>query len=115
MHAAFGRDPTKLSAFTEKFAIKKSYGTLESLLDDEEIDVIYVGLPSHLHHDAVVAAAKRGKPVLSPKSLCTTTEDAVSMSKVCRDSKIFFLEGLIYLCHPLMEKVAEIVRSGDLG
>lgn len=115
VHAAFGRDPTKLSAFTEKFAIKKSHGTIESLLDDEEVDVVYVGLPSHLHHDAVVAAAKRGKPVLSEKSLCTTMEDAVSMSRVCRDSKIFFLEGLMYLCHPLMEKVAEIVRSGDLG
>ncbi|KAF3038542.1 hypothetical protein E8E12_008590 [Didymella heteroderae] len=114
-HAAFGRDPATLSAFTEKFAIKKSYDTIESLLDDGEVDVVYVGLPSHLHHDAVVAAAKRGKPVLSEKSPCTTMEDAVSMSKACRDAKIFFLEGLMYLCHPLMEKVTEIVRSGDLG
>jgi dihydrodiol dehydrogenase / D-xylose 1-dehydrogenase (NADP) len=77
--------------------------------------MIYVGLPSHLHHDAVVAAAKRGKPVLSTKSVCTTMEDAVSMSKVCRDASIFFLEGLMYLYHLSMEKVAGIVRSSDLG
>lgn len=113
--AAFGRNQETLSAFNKKFSIPKSHDSIDALIADDEVDVIYVGLPSHLHHDAVVACAKRGKPVLSEKSLCTTMEDAASMTKACRDAKIFFLEGLMYLTHPLMEKVTEIVQSGELG
>lgn len=114
-HAVFGRDPSRLAAFAGKFSISKRYTKIDDLLNDNEVDVVYVGLPNHLHHDAVVAAAKRGKAILSEKSLCTNMEDAFSMTKACRDEKVFFLEGLMYLCHPFMDKVADIIRSGELG
>lgn len=113
--AVFGRNPERLASFADKYNITKRYTTIEELLDDDEVDVIYVGLPSHMHHDAVVAAVKRGKPVLSEKSLSTTMEDAASMTEACRQAKVFFLEGLMYLTHPLMKKVAEIIQSGELG
>ncbi|CAI6316913.1 unnamed protein product [Periconia digitata] len=114
-HAVFGRDEARLAAFAKKFNIAKRYTSIESLLDNDEVDVVYVGLPNHMHHDAVVAAAKRGKHLLSEKSLCTTMQDAQSMAQACREGKVFFLEGLMYLCHPVMEKVGEIIRSGELG
>ncbi|PVI01663.1 NAD(P)-binding protein [Periconia macrospinosa] len=114
-YAVFGRNTDRLTAFADKFSIQKRYTTINELLDDPSVDVVYVGLPNHMHHDAVVAAAARGKPLLSEKSLCTTLEDARTMRDACRNAKVFFIEGLMYLCHPFMEKVGEIVKSGELG
>jgi dihydrodiol dehydrogenase / D-xylose 1-dehydrogenase (NADP) len=115
VQAVFGRSPDKLAKFADKYSISSRHTSIESLLDDAEVDVIYVGLPSHLHHDAVLASLKRGKPCLSEKSLATTLEDAIAMADAHKKSNTFFLEGLMYLSHPLMQKTADIVRSGELG
>ncbi|KAH8198215.1 hypothetical protein TruAng_007642 [Truncatella angustata] len=113
--AVFGRDEARLNAFADKYNIAKRFNSIQTLLDDVEVDVIYVGLPSHLHAEAVIAAAKRGKAILSEKSLATTMSESNAMIEAVRQADIFFLEGLMYLCHPLMVKLAEIIRSGELG
>ncbi|KAH6886990.1 hypothetical protein B0T10DRAFT_490589 [Thelonectria olida] len=115
IEAVFGRDATRLGAFADKHSVSKKYQTIDELLDDADVDVVYVGLPSHMHASATVAAAKRGKPILSEKSLATTMEDSKAMIEAVREANVFFLEGLMYLCHPLMEKLAEVIRSGTLG
>ncbi|KAL7785509.1 hypothetical protein V8C37DRAFT_394159 [Trichoderma ceciliae] len=113
--AVFGRNEARLEAFAAKYNISTKYQDLDALIDDAEVDVVYVGLPSHLHSFAVIAAAKRGKAILSEKSLATTMEDSHAMIAAVKQENVFFLEGLMYLCHPLMEKIASIVRSGVLG
>lgn len=115
LHAVFGRDAARLAAFAEKFSIPTTYDTIDALLDDEGVDVVYVGLPSHLHASAAAAAARKGKALLSEKALTTTMGDAKQLMDVVADSGVFFLEGLMYLNHPLMKKVAEIIQSGKLG
>ncbi|KFA63360.1 hypothetical protein S40285_01858 [Stachybotrys chlorohalonatus IBT 40285] len=113
--AVFGRNAARLAAFADKFSIPKTYATIDELLDDAEVDVVYIGLPSHLHAQAAIAAAKKGKAVLSEKSLTTTMKDAHELIDAVRSHNIFFLEGLMYLSHPLMDKAAEIIRSDALG
>lgn len=115
VQAVFGRNPDKLAKFADKYGIPNQHTSIESLIDDAEVDVVYVGLPSHLHHDATLASLERGKPVLSEKSLATTMEDAIAMADAHKNAKTFFLEGLMYLSHPLMQKTAEIIKSGELG
>jgi dihydrodiol dehydrogenase / D-xylose 1-dehydrogenase (NADP) len=113
--AVFGRDEARLKAFAEKYNITKIFTSIHNILDDTDVDVFYIGLPSHLHATTVIAAAMRGKPVLSEKSLATTMGDSHAMIEAVREANTFFLEGLMYLSHPLMTKVAELVRSGELG
>ncbi|KAH0493384.1 hypothetical protein TgHK011_000056 [Trichoderma gracile] len=113
--AVFGRNQARLDEFAAKYDIATKYQDLDALLDDAEVDVVYVGLPSHMHSSAVIAAAKKGKAILSEKSLATTMEDSHAMIAAVKEANVFFLEGLMYLCHPLMEKVASIVKSGALG
>ncbi|KAH7122008.1 hypothetical protein B0J13DRAFT_566791 [Dactylonectria estremocensis] len=115
IEAVFGRDAARLDAFADKHNISKKYQTIEEILDDSDVDVVYIGLPSHMHASATIAAAKRGKPILSEKSLATTMEDSKAMIEAVRQADVFFLEGLMYLSHPLMDKLAEIIRAGTLG
>ncbi|MBM3091161.1 Gfo/Idh/MocA family oxidoreductase [Ensifer sp. T173] len=115
IEAVAGRDPQRLSDFAGRHGIAKHYSGYDALLDDPDIDVVYIGLPNNMHHEAVIRAAEKGKAVLSEKSLTTTMAEADALAQAVRDRGIFFLEGLMYLCHPLMAKAGEILQSGRLG
>lgn len=111
IQGVFGRDAGRLTAFADRYGIANRYGTMDELLCDPSIDVVYVGLPSHKHSEAVIAAAAKGKAILSEKSLATTMADANAMMAAVKESGVFFLEGLMYLCHPLMQTVVDIVNQ----
>lgn len=113
--AVFGRDKARLEAFAAKHSIPRQYTDIDELLKDAEIDVVYIGLPTHLHADATIAAAKAGKAILCEKSLATTTEDGRKMIEAIQETNVFFLEGLMYLNHPVAEKIVQIIQSGVLG
>jgi predicted dehydrogenase len=113
--AVAGRDATNLADFQQRHAIAKGHSTYEALIDDPEVDVIYIGLPNHVHHTLTIKAAAKGKHVLSEKSLTTTMDEARALDVAVAMSGIFFVEGLMYLAHPLYTKLAEIIASGRLG
>ncbi|MBL0373597.1 Gfo/Idh/MocA family oxidoreductase [Rhizobium sp. KVB221] len=113
--AVAGRDTGRLQAFADRHAVSRNYTNYDLLYDDADIDIIYVGLPNNVHHEAVIKAAARGKPVLSEKSLTTTMTDAEALADAVRTSGIFFLEGLMYLSHPIIAELGMITRSGRLG
>ncbi|MBO9127486.1 MULTISPECIES: Gfo/Idh/MocA family protein [unclassified Rhizobium] len=113
--AVFGRDPERLAAFADRYGIAVRHSSIDAIVDDPDIDVIYVGLPNNVHHDAVIEAAARGKPVLSEKSLTTTMEEAHALAAAVEQADIFFLEGLMYLSHPAIAELGNIIRSGRLG
>lgn len=115
VEAVAGRDPQRLSDFSARHGIAKHYSGYDALLDDPAIDVVYVGLPNNMHHEAVMRAANKGKAVLSEKSLTTTMAEADTLAQAVRANGTFFLEGLMYLCHPLMAKAGGILQSGRLG
>src|SRR5262245_45118463 len=56
-----GRDPGKTAAFAEKHGIPRSTTSLEEAVSLSDVDLAVVGLPNHLHKDAVRAAARAGK------------------------------------------------------
>lgn len=115
IQAVFGRDESRLNAFADRYGIASRYTSIEALLDDASVDVVYIGLPSHKHAEAVIAASKKGKAILSEKSLATTMEDSHAMISAVKESGVFFLEGLMYLCHPLMQTLVDIIREDKLG
>lgn len=117
IQAVFGRDEQRRSAFADRYGIASRYGSLDELLADPAVDVIYVGLPSHRHADAVLRAAAAGKKaILSEKSLATTMADARAMTAAVRAAgDVFLLEGLMYLTHPVMETLAAVIADGRLG
>lgn len=110
-----GRNPDGVAALASEFSVPRHGVDLAALYADPDVDVIYVGLPNHVHHEAVLAAAAAGKPVLSEKSLTTTMRDAHALVDGVREHGTFFVEGLMYLAHPVIQRFVELVSDGRLG
>ncbi|WP_347814322.1 Gfo/Idh/MocA family oxidoreductase [Alkalihalobacillus sp. LMS39] len=99
----------------EKFSIPKVYRTYDDLLQDEEIQVVYIPLPNALHKEWVIKAAEHKKHVLCEKPAAITVEDVEAMIQACNDNGVLFMEAFMYQFHPQHERVKEIIASGEIG
>lgn len=98
-----------------QFQIAKAYDSYEALLDDPEIEAVYIPLPNGLHAEWVKKAAGAGKHVLCEKPAALTAAESESMMEECRKHDVLFMEAFMYQFHPQHEKVKELIASGEIG
>ena len=102
-------------AFSKKFSIPKYYGDYEALLHDGDIDVIYIGLPNHLHKEWIIRCAQAGKNILCEKPFVISEHEALEVISHLEQSKVFCMEALMYRCHPFTTKLEELIQSKIIG
>ncbi|MFC4321164.1 Gfo/Idh/MocA family protein [Litchfieldia salsa] len=95
--------------------IPKAYTSYEELLDDQEIDAVYIPLPNLLHKEWVIKAAQKGKHILCEKPASLTAADTLDMVTVCKQYGVRFMEAFMYQFHPQHTRVKEILKSGEIG
>lgn len=110
-----GRQQASVEAFAQVHDIPKTYTDFEAAIADDSVDAVYIGLPNNIHLPMVKLAAAKGKAILSEKSLTTTYADAVELIETVKSHNVFFVEGLMYLSHPLFTQVAKLVTDERLG
>ena len=115
LQSVAGRSEDTLMAFADKYGIAQVYKDYDALINDDEVDIIYIALPNHLHHDFVVKAANAGKAILCEKSLSIDMEKTQEALAAVEKNDVFFAEGLMYLTHPLAAKICDMIRGGAIG
>jgi len=113
--AVAARDRAKASAFAERHGISTVHGSYADLIADPEIDAIYNPLPNGLHGRTTLEALDAGKHVLCEKPLTANAEEAALVAERARGVAPVVFEAFHYRYHPLMVRVEEILRSGELG
>jgi 1,5-anhydro-D-fructose reductase (1,5-anhydro-D-mannitol-forming) len=113
--AVLSRDKARAAAFAKEHGIERSYDSLDELLRDPEIDVVYVASPNGLHALQTIKAAEAGKHVLCEKPMALTLEDCSSMIEACEKQGVKLGLSLQFRQHPAHFKAREIVASGELG
>lgn len=115
IEAVAGRNKEALTAFQNTHAIPRQIVGYDAIVEDADIDVLYIGLPNHVHHTLTIKASDNGKAVLSEKSLTTTMDEAHALVNSVQRNKTFFVEGLMYLAHPFCSKLQSVLSDGRLG
>jgi D-xylose 1-dehydrogenase (NADP+, D-xylono-1,5-lactone-forming) len=105
----------KVKEIASKFEIPKIYEAYDKLLEDPEIDAVYIPLPNALHSHWVKEAAKKGKHVLCEKPAALTSKETKEMIEICRENGVMFMEAFMYQFHPHHQRVKEIMDSGEIG
>ena len=109
------RDPEKAKVFASEFNIARPYGSYQEVIDDPEVEVVYVPLPNELHEEWTIKAADAGKHVLCEKPMALAGNEAIRMADHCRDRGVLLMEGFMYRLNPRTLKIKEIIESGALG
>ena len=115
VHTVYSRTEERARQFAEDWDVPKWTTDLAEAIQDPETDVVVIGLPNHLHKEAVLMAAEAGKAILCTKPLARTADEAKEMLDVVEEAGVFagYLEDLVYT--PKMLKALASVRQGALG
>ncbi len=113
--AIASRDPAKAAEAARALGIPKSYGSYEELIADPDIDAIYNPLPNHLHVPWSIRAAEAGKPVLCEKPIAMSVAETRELIAARDRTGVLMGEAFMVRLHPQWIRVAEIVRSGEIG
>ncbi|GCF08118.1 Gfo/Idh/MocA family protein [Dictyobacter arantiisoli] len=91
------------------------YNSYEAILEDPEIEAVYIPLPNSLHAEWTLKALQAGKHVLCEKPLAPTREEAEEMVAVAQAQQILLMEAFMYRFHPQIIWALEQVRAGAIG
>jgi predicted dehydrogenase len=89
--------------------------SLEELVERNDLDIVSICTPDHLHADYAEAALRAGKHVLCEKPMCTSREDAARLVKAVRETGKVFLVGHVYHFRPDYRAMVEAYRAGEIG
>lgn len=93
----------------------QAYDNLDALLDDTEVDAVYLPLANHEHAEWALRAIEHGKHVLCEKPMALTVADIEAIEVAARQHKVTVMEGFMYRFHPQHARVQELIRSGTIG
>lgn len=113
--AVASRDTARAAAFADKLAIPRAYGSYAALLDDPEIDAVYIALPNSLHLEWAVKAAAAGKHILCEKPLALDVAQCQEMAGAATTAGVILMEAFMYRFHPQIAAARELVSSGAIG
>ena len=114
--AAVGsRDLSSAQEFADKHGIPRAHGTLEALIDDPDLDAVYVLLPTSLHGRWTRAALDADKHVLCEKPFVANADEAREVAEQAAKSDRVVMEAIQFRHHPLTLRVQEVIASGEIG
>lgn len=113
--AAASRDEEKAKNFADELGIQKAYGDYQELLEDPEIDAVYIPLPNHLHKEWTIRAAEAGKHILCEKPLALNAGECLEMIDAAAANGVVLMESFMYRYHPRIISAVEMVRSDVIG
>jgi predicted dehydrogenase len=113
--AVASRDLSTAEQYAAEHGIARAVAGYEALIDDPQIDALYVPVPNSMHADWVIAALRAGKPVLSEKPLCGNLADTERVLTSARETGTLLWEAFVFPFHPQMSRVRDAIGSGAIG
>ena len=113
--AIASRSLDKAKTFAKKFGIERAYASYEELLDDPDVQAVYIPLPNSMHMEWTLRAAEKGKDVLCEKPLACNAEQARKMVQACESKGVLLMEAFAHRFHPQNVLVKELITEGRIG
>ncbi|MGG9962765.1 Gfo/Idh/MocA family protein [Ferruginibacter sp. SUN106] len=114
--AIASRDIQLAQATADALGIPKAYNSYEALLNDADIDAVYIPLPNHLHVPWAIKALEANKHVLCEKPIALSPEEAKALQLAAQQQPhLKLMEAFMYRLHPQWIKAKQIVKDGAIG
>jgi len=113
--AACSRSVERASEFASDFGFTSAHGSIDSLLLDDAVDIVYIGTPHATHAELAVRALEAGKHVLIEKPLGVTAADVERVALAAHAAGRFAMEGMWMKFNPAYRGLVSDVRDGVIG
>jgi predicted dehydrogenase len=115
VQAVGSRSLERARTFADRFGIPTAHGSYENLVNDPEVDIVYIATPHPFHAEAAKLALEAGKHVLVEKPFTLNAAEAQEVMDLAEQKGLVALEAMWTRFLPHMARVREIIESGVLG
>lgn len=113
--AVMSRTASKAKSYAERHGIRKWYTDAQELIDDPEVNAVYVATPPSSHATFAIMAMHAGKPVYVEKPLAASYDDCARVNRVSEQTGIPCFVAYYRRELPYFNKIKSIIESGDIG
>jgi len=115
VYAVASRDVDKAKAYAQKFNAARFYNNYDDLIDDEQVDIIYIATPHAFHYEQTIACLQHKKAVLCEKPMSLGYGQTKQMIEAANENMVFLMEGMWTGCMPFMEKIKALIMEDTIG
>ena len=110
-----GRHAGPLKAFADRWGWEEIETDWKKVIDREDIDIVDIGVPTHLHHEIALAAAKAGKHIFCEKPMAVSYNQAKEMFEAARENGITHYLNHNYRRCPAVRLAKQLIDDGKIG
>ena len=114
-YAVVSRDLDRALQFGREKGYKKAYDSMEKMLDDKKVDLVYIATPASEHAEQVRICIERGKPVLCETPIALTAADAESLFSLATSLDVLVVEAVHTRFLPFFKQIVSVISSGAVG
>lgn len=114
-YAIASRSLEKAKEFAKTWNITKAYGSYEELVEDTDIDLVYIATPHSHHCQHAIMCIEKGKPVLCEKAFTANAKQATQVLELAKKKNVFIAEAIWTRYMPLYLKLTELIKNGVIG
>lgn len=113
--AVMSRDEAKARSYAERHNIKRYYTDAQELIDDPDVNAVYIATPPSSHATFAIMSMNAGKPVYVEKPLAATYSDCARINRISQETGVPCFVAYYRRCLPYFLKVKEIIDTGTIG
>lgn len=113
--AVASRSKEKAEEFASEFSIPKFYGSYEEMLEDEEVEAVYIATPNSMHYENCKSCLRAGKHVLCEKPFTINVGQAKELYAEAKEKGLFLMEAFWIRFLPLYTKLQELISEKKIG
>lgn len=113
--AIASRTEERARGWALEHGVDRAYGNYNALLDEPDIDAVYIPLPPSMHAEWTIKAAECGKHVLCEKPFAANAEEAAAMAAACRTHNVHLMDGVMWVHHERTFAMKQIIANSVLG
>ena len=115
LYAVASRSLERAESFAKEYNIEKAYGSYEEMLQDKNVDLVYIATPHSHHCEHMKICADYGKPMLCEKAFTVTAKEAEEAIAYAKERNILVAEAMWVRYMPMTKTLKEILASGRIG
>jgi predicted dehydrogenase len=109
------RDASRAQSLADQFGFKKSYESYESMLEDPDVDLVYIATPHSHHARQIRMCLEAGKHVLCEKAFTVTAAEAADVLALARGKNLLLTEAMWPRYMPMVKTIKDFCASGRIG
>jgi predicted dehydrogenase len=113
--AVCSRSQEKAESYAAQWEIPRAYGSYDQMLNDPDVNVVYIALPNSMHREWAIKTAEAGKHILCEKPLAQTGQDVDAMARAAQRNGVVLQEGAMMRFHPQTCKLQSLLADGIIG